>query len=93
MKRFRSPGRRTAAMRPARELSRRKAGEHQRLVQAKDDAAALVKRLRSSERATAEGRFSGAPNPPAGLQNAAALQRARACNHLASAASVGSRKL
>lgn len=33
---------------------RRKAGEHQRLVQAKDDAAALVKRLRGSERATAD---------------------------------------
>lgn len=33
---------------------RRKVGEHQRLIQAKDDAAALVKRLRGSERATAE---------------------------------------
>ena len=35
---------------------RRQAGEHQRLVQAKDAAAAEVKRLRSSDRATAEQR-------------------------------------
>lgn len=33
---------------------RRQADEHNKLVKAKEDAAALVKRLRSSERATAE---------------------------------------
>lgn len=38
----------------AAKAERRQADEHARLVTAKEDAAALVKRLRSSDRATAE---------------------------------------
>lgn len=50
----RSEERKEREAKAAARAERREADEHARLVKAKDDAAAEVKRLRASERATAE---------------------------------------